>query len=336
MINTAFNGMIAILIAKFMMNDLPHAAGLLTNSSYKDPPTPGQLRYIAILCQQLRITTPYEEQVRTYGEAGRMIRELEAERAHRKKQKKGNPTDFRIERTTTDQVLGDLEHTRCRITPDTSYEMLSALGILKEIIAYYYEEPCVVVWDDSSLVGAAVYETTYDRDKGILNTLIKELASFTHKPSVGRLLVEEVLRIGREENADIVSASYGPGAMGFYEKLGFVKDVYYPDEPTLVMYRLKSSNPVQYGTCYSDAYRYTINQKEGYLIHGSILRGNRINHAWVELPTGYIWEPHTGEYYTISGFDTLFKPEEHHRYSVEQAAIMATKTGNMGPWAEEE
>ena len=87
MIRTAFSGMIAVMLAKFMLNDIPHAAGILGNP-HQEHPTSGQLRYIAVLCQQLKITTPYEEQVKTQGEAGRMIRELEAEREHRKRKRK--------------------------------------------------------------------------------------------------------------------------------------------------------------------------------------------------------------------------------------------------------
>lgn len=43
------------------------------------PPTAEQTRYIAILCYKLHIREPLEEQVRARGEAGRLIRELEAE-----------------------------------------------------------------------------------------------------------------------------------------------------------------------------------------------------------------------------------------------------------------
>ncbi len=79
------NSLMALLMAKFLLNDLPHASGLLANPDYERPPTGPQLHYIAVLCQQLKITVQYEEQVKTIGEAGRMIRELEAERKYRKK-----------------------------------------------------------------------------------------------------------------------------------------------------------------------------------------------------------------------------------------------------------
>lgn len=40
------------------------------------PATAKQCRYIALLCMRLKIREPLEEQVRTRGEAGRLIREL--------------------------------------------------------------------------------------------------------------------------------------------------------------------------------------------------------------------------------------------------------------------
>ncbi len=87
MIQPLFNGMLAILLAKFCLNDLPHAAGI-TGSGYDRPPTTGQLRYIAGLRQRLKMTITYERQVVTFGEAGRMIRELEAEDKYRKRLEK--------------------------------------------------------------------------------------------------------------------------------------------------------------------------------------------------------------------------------------------------------
>jgi len=83
MIRLFLNSTITLMLAKFMMNDVPHAAGII-GDRYQQDPTPGQLRYIAALCQQLKITTLHEEQVKTFGEAGTMIRELEAEKAYRR------------------------------------------------------------------------------------------------------------------------------------------------------------------------------------------------------------------------------------------------------------
>ena len=98
------------------------------------------------------------------------------------------------------------------------------------------------------------------------------------------------------------------------------------------------SNPTPTGTCYEDAWRFLIKEEEGYLVHGSVqlsAEGSRVNHAWVELSTGYVWETQTKNYYTTEGF-SIMNPVEVHRYTSEQAAIMAARTGNMGPWSDEE
>ena len=96
-------------------------------------------------------------------------------------------------------------------------------------------------------------------------------------------------------------------------------------------------NPIQYGTCYEDAWRFLMKEEEGILIHGSVLsEGRRINHAWVETETGYIWEPQTKQYFTHEAFQIATSPIEEYKYSVEEAAIMLTRVGMHGPWTDEE
>lgn len=91
------------------------------------------------------------------------------------------------------------------------------------------------------------------------------------------------------------------------------------------------------GTCYEDAWRYLFKEGEGELIHGTVFsKGKRIGHAWVKLPTGYIWEPQTRTYYSFAGFNDVAAPQEEHRYTKEEAAIMAARTKNFGPWTDEE
>ena len=91
------------------------------------------------------------------------------------------------------------------------------------------------------------------------------------------------------------------------------------------------------GTCYEDAWRFLMREEEGHLIHGTVLSDSkRIGHAWVETLTGYIWEPETKEFYTHEAFQKSANPLEENRYTVEQVAIMASRTHNLGPWTEEE
>ena len=95
------------------------------------------------------------------------------------------------------------------------------------------------------------------------------------------------------------------------------------------------SNPI--GACYEDAWRFLIREEEGALVHGSVQTiGKRINHAWVELPTGFVWEPESGEFMKKSHFYERAEPQVQARYTAEEAAIMAAKTKNLGPWSAQE
>ncbi len=151
---------------------------------------------------------------------------------------------FTVKRTTINtKTLDGLEAAWHRIETDTSYKMQNALGILKEVMGYYYEQPAVVAYKGRDLVGVAVYEVGRDKDLQIDYTCIKELASFTHEPGVGRILVGEVIRIAKENACDEVTVSHGAGAKEFYEKLGFKLYKGAGGETgTLMVYKLKSAD----------------------------------------------------------------------------------------------
>jgi len=196
MIQTVFNGMIAAMMAKFMLNDVPHY--LYSESTHRP----------------VRIVYP------------------------------GPPRTlspiFTVKRTTINtKTLNDLETTWHRIELDMSYDMQKALGILKEVMGYYFEEPAVVVYKGKDLVGVAVYEVGRDKDLQIDYTHIKELASFTHEPGVGRMLVDEVIKIARENACDEVTVNHGAGVRGFYDRLGFkLYEGTGGETGTLMVYRL--------------------------------------------------------------------------------------------------
>jgi len=91
------------------------------------------------------------------------------------------------------------------------------------------------------------------------------------------------------------------------------------------------------GTCYEDAWRFLIKEEEGELVHGTVQTiGRRINHAWVETETGYIWEPESREFMKKDYFYKRAKPRVEARYTAEAAAIMAARTKHFGPWTEQE
>ena len=101
--------------------------------------------------------------------------------------------------------------------------------------------------------------------------------------------------------------------------------------------RIEGKQSSQTGTCYEDAWRFLIKEGEGELVHGTVQTiGKRINHAWVETETGYIWEPESGEFMKKTYFYERAKPRVEARYTAEEAAIMAARTKNLGPWTEQE
>lgn len=108
-----------------------------------------------------------------------------------------------------------------------------------------------------------------------------------------------------------------------------------PEKKPELLPQTKARGPT--GTCYADAWRFLIKEGEGELIHGTVFsRGRRLGHAWVETSSGYVWEPETGKYFTLLSFRDAFASVTDSRYTAEEAAIMAARTKNFGPWAEEE
>lgn len=98
--------------------------------------------------------------------------------------------------------------------------------------------------------------------------------------------------------------------------------------------KLPQTQPM--GTCYEDAWRFVIREGEGELVHGSVQTiGKRIDHAWVETETGYIWEPESGEFMKKAPFYERAEPKVEARYTATQAAILAARTNHFGPWTKE-
>jgi len=123
----------------------------------------------------------------------------------------------------------------------------------------------------------------------------------------------------------------------FLDRISWLRSHYKEKHPGIWGHMGELPATIPYGTCYEDAWRYLIREEEGELVHGTVQTiGKRIGHAWVELPTGFIWEPESGEFMKKSYFYKRAQPEVHNRYTAEQAAIMAARTGNLGPWTTQE
>jgi len=124
----------------------------------------------------------------------------------------------------------------------------------------------------------------------------------------------------------------------FPERIAWLRSHYKEKHPGMWGRMQPAVTPTEpLGTCYEDAWRFLIREEEeGELIHGSVQTiGKRINHAWVELPS-LVWEPKSGESMRKDYFYEIAEPQEQARYTTEEAVIMAARTGNLGPWTDQE
>ncbi len=177
-----------------------------------------------------------------------------------------------------------------------------------------------MVTEDSLVVSYLAIDTSGIVDKEFLTSLVAALEALAIEKGLSKLKIE-----------------YRSQKLTMYGIAGFVQS-YEVGEAHLVVKQVVKSNPAPIGTCYEDAWRFLIKQDEGFLIHGSVqlsAEGPRIWHAWVELTTGWVWEPQTGQYFTLEDFQ-IMSPVEENKYTNEEAAIMVARTDNMGPWSEEE
>ncbi len=90
------------------------------------------------------------------------------------------------------------------------------------------------------------------------------------------------------------------------------------------------------GRCYELGWRYLLDRKQGTLVHGVVFAGEPaqwINHAWVEL-NDEVYEPQHGEVFSKESFYRAFQAKPAQRYTWEEAAILAVRTHNYGPWQE--
>ena len=212
-------------------------------------------------------------------------------------------------------------------------------------------EPTGTRYQDTWLYHATTYDTYHNQIKnyGVMPQPLTDDVAAIVGFSSGIYLANSV-----EAAKDLAVLKYGEGKYVILHiklpagtQLEIDPEIGEPDSPwfitpsiipseNIVILNVGGQAPA--GTCYQDAWRFLIKQDEGFLIHGSTQlspEAPRVNHAWVELTTGWVWEPQTGQYFTTEDF-RIMNPEEHHRYTSEEAAIMIARTSNMGPWTDEE
>jgi hypothetical protein len=93
------------------------------------------------------------------------------------------------------------------------------------------------------------------------------------------------------------------------------------------------------GNCFEDAFHFIRDQKEGRLVHGWVVGGHpkrRIFHAWVELPSGFVYEPQSASFIKTDEFYEIAQAEKQREYDIENTFIQVLRSGHSGPWDEAE
>ena len=88
------------------------------------------------------------------------------------------------------------------------------------------------------------------------------------------------------------------------------------------------------GQCYVLSGRYVIDHEGSTLVHGSIQgMGNpRINHAWVMMSSGKVYDPVLDQEFEPEAWKALFNAVETDRYDREGTMVTVLRERNWGPW----
>lgn len=86
------------------------------------------------------------------------------------------------------------------------------------------------------------------------------------------------------------------------------------------------------GRCYELSYKATAPGTT--LVHGSIQGFDfpRIDHAWVVLADGTVWEPASNEVWDAGVFRSFFRAVVGTEYTFADALHNALESGHYGPW----
>lgn len=88
------------------------------------------------------------------------------------------------------------------------------------------------------------------------------------------------------------------------------------------------------GRCYELAGRLASHNEDAVLVHGSIQGfGNpRIDHAWVELENGNVWEPASNQEWDRRVFNEMFNPRVNKKFDYESVLKANLQYSHWGPW----
>jgi len=91
------------------------------------------------------------------------------------------------------------------------------------------------------------------------------------------------------------------------------------------------------GRCYEKAFAFVLahaNEPGIVLVHGRIVAGGprAIDHAWVELSDGVVFDGVAQRFYQTAGYYGLCEAVAEANYTPTEAARLALATGHHGPW----
>ena len=111
-----------------------------------------------------------------------------------------------------------------------------------------------------------------------------------------------------------------------------------PSADLLVILPIRDGRP---GKCFEDAEGIIMNGRLNaglVLVHGKCLGpdGAHIDHAWLDVPGGLIYDPVLGRIYPWQIYKRTIKAIADHRYTMTQVLEMLKHSDTFGPWNDEE
>ncbi len=209
---------------------------------------------------------------------------------------------------------------------------------------------------ETSFAGTTHYTATLSDDRGNILSLAEYeqgvdfilLRSISTPPQYERhgyaseLFISGPLALSARTHKSIKTIGLTDSGKKLYEALesrgviAIEKGTGYPG--VYILTPVNESPPTPTGTCYHDAWQYVMRHTEAQpvLVHGTIhTLSGRINHAWVELPDGTVWDTASKVKMPIEKYYSLVDPIVEDRYTVDEAATMLN-VGYHGPWTAEE
>jgi hypothetical protein len=89
------------------------------------------------------------------------------------------------------------------------------------------------------------------------------------------------------------------------------------------------------GKCFEKALEFTLKNRQVpglHLVHGTILKGFRLDHAWIELPGDVVFDPVDQQFYVWHEYMSELAAFGEVYYHPREAALRALALNHHGPW----